>query len=343
MDDARKDPDEIERDIERTRAELRESLEALDRRLSPERIVDYAADLVEREGGRAAEAAIETARHNPVAMGLIGSGLALLVTGIAKPGGTGRRRGGGHTEPGTDAGPGPSHADYDPRIRRTAPGLSDPEPRMAGFDERMAATERAAARKQAIGESEMHDPAIHPHEGHSHQGTGASARARRMRERMRHSAESLRANLRSGLGDLPEEARHRVVKARLAAIEAQHEVERRMRHGAEYAQRNAREHPLMLGVIAFGLGAALGASLPRTETENHSIGRYRDRMMDEADRIFREEVEKVRRVAEAAVAEGKSAVKDTLESGPPSEDDPARRVSEAAKSEAKRQKVGSVS
>ena len=182
----------------------------------------------------------------------------------------------------------------------------------------------------------MSDPAIHPHEGSSDSTT------QRLRERARHSARSLRDGVRDGLGDLPEEARHRVVKARLAAIEAQHEVERQMRHAGDYAQRNAREHPLLVGALALGIGVALGAALPRTSTEDRMIGARRDRLMDEADRIFREEASKVRRVAEAAVEEGKSAVKDTLENGPPTEDDPARRVSDAARSEAKRQKVGNI-
>jgi ElaB/YqjD/DUF883 family membrane-anchored ribosome-binding protein len=285
---------------------------------------------------------MDTARHNPLAMGLIGTGLAMLAAGVTRAGDNaghaGRDDAASTRQPVGEDDFGPSHADYDPRVRPTSPGLAASEPRMAGFDERVAAAERAAARDARQGDPDMHDPAIHPHD----RSAGATA-GRGMRNSVRGSARALRERLNDGLDRMPDEARRRVVRARLAAIEAQHEVERQLRHSADYARHTARENPLMLGALALGIGAAIGAALPRTSAENHAVGAYRDRMMDEADRIFREEASKYRRVAEAAVAEGKSAVKDTLESGPPTEDDPARRVSRAAQDEAKRQKVGSVS
>lgn len=324
MSDARRDPDAIEREIERTRMALRETLADLDRQLSAERIVDRASDLLRSGGGRAAD----TLRHHPLAAGMIAGGLALLAAG----GGRGRA-----TERERASGLGPAHADYDPRIRPTSPGLAgDGGPPMAEFDERMAAAEGAAARNRRKGDTEMSDPAIHPHD------TGGTAARRDMRSRMRHSARTLRDSIGHGLDGLPEAAKRRVVAARLAAADAQASVERQVRHTTDLAQRNAREHPLVLGMVAMGLGAAIGAALPRTSAENHALGTHRDRLFDEADRVFREEMGKVRKVAEAAVEEGRSAVKDTLESGPPTEDDPARRVADAAKSEAERQKVGSM-
>jgi ElaB/YqjD/DUF883 family membrane-anchored ribosome-binding protein len=314
------DPDEIQRDIRATRAELRRTLEALDDRLSADRIVDRAADILEREGGRAAEAAVTTARDNPLAVGLIGAGIALLVARTAQ-----------RDAPEAGGAPGPTHADYDPRIKPTAPGLSRPEPPMAGFDARIEAASRAAHPMHSKGDIEM----AHEHDASEPRPSGVRARAK-------HSARALRDGIYDGLDRLPEEARERVLAARLAAIDAQHAVEAQMRKTAESARHNAREHPLLLGIAALGIGAALGAALPRTSVENKAIGAQRDRLLDEADRVFREEAAKARRVAEAAVEEGKTAVKDTLRHGPPSEDDPARRVSEAAQSEAQRQKLGSV-
>jgi ElaB/YqjD/DUF883 family membrane-anchored ribosome-binding protein len=324
MSDARRDPDAIEREIERTRADLRATLADLDRQLSAERIVDRATDVLRSGGGRAAE----TMRHHPVAAGMIVAGLALFAGGSARGGATNRDRPADHD---------PAHADYDPRIRPTSTGLAgDGGPPMADFDERMAAAESAASRSRRKGDTEMSDPAIHPHD------TSGTHSGRDLRSRMRHSARSLRDSIGQGLDNLPDAAKKRVVSARLAALDAQANVERQMRHTADLAQKNAREHPLVLGMVAMGLGAVIGAALPRTSAENHTLGAHRDRLFDEADRVFREEMAKVRRVAEAAVEEGRSAVKDTLESGPPTEDDPARRVADAAKSEAERQKVGSM-
>jgi hypothetical protein len=314
------DPDAIQRDIRATRDDLRRTLEALDERFSAEHIVSRASDLLEREGGRAAEAAVATARNNPLAVGLIGAGVALLVARTAQQDG----------ENDMDE-RGPTHADYDPRMKPTAPGLSQPEPPMAGFDERMEAAERAASTTQRKGDADM-----------AYTYDAPESRSQSMRARAKHSARSMRDRLYDGLDRLPHEARERVVAARLKAIDAQHSVEAQMQRTAESARHNAREHPLLLGIAALGIGAALGAALPRTSVENRTIGAQRDRMLDEADRIFRDEVAKARHVAEAAVEEGKSAVKDTLRDGPPTEDDPARRVSKAAQSEAERQKLGSV-
>jgi ElaB/YqjD/DUF883 family membrane-anchored ribosome-binding protein len=314
------DPDAIQRDIRSTRDELRQTLETLENRFSAEHIVGHAADLLEREGGRAAEAAVSTARKNPLAVGLIGAGVALLAARSMQKEGA---------EDADDRGP--THADYDPRIKPTAPGLSQPEPPMAGFDERMEAAERAASRTQKKGDADM---------AYTHDVP--ETRSQSLRSRAKHSARAMRERLHDGLDRLPHEARERVLAARLRAIEAQHSVEAQMQRTAESARHNAREHPLLLGIAALGIGAALGAALPRTSVENQAIGAQRDRMLDEADRIFRDEVAKARHVAEAAVEEGKSAVKDTLRHGPPTEDDPARRVSKAAQSEAERQKLGSV-
>jgi hypothetical protein len=81
MSDGRRDPDAIEREIERTREALRETLAALDRQFSAERIVDRAAELLRGGGERAAEMALHTLRERPMAAGMIAGGLALLAAG----------------------------------------------------------------------------------------------------------------------------------------------------------------------------------------------------------------------------------------------------------------------
>jgi hypothetical protein len=224
---------------------------------------------------------------------------------------------------------------------------------MAGFDERLDAADRAMSRTHSKGDTYMSDPAIHGHEAHMSTRDRAELRAREMKSdaelrargasaRAKYNARNLRDRLNDGIGQMSEEGRRRVVSARLAAIEAQHSVEDYARNAAATARRSAHDNPLMLGIVALGIGAAIGAALPRSSAENHALGAHRDRLMDEADRVFREEMSKLRRVAEAAVAEGKSAAKDTIETGPPSEDNPGKRVSDAAEAEAQRQKVGSI-
>ncbi|OHV80916.1 DUF3618 domain-containing protein [Ensifer sp. LCM 4579] len=49
--------------------------------------------------------------------------------------------------------------------------------------------------------------------------------------------------------------------------------------------RHFRDQPLVGGALAFAVGAAIGAALPRTETEDEAVGEVSDRMREElADR-----------------------------------------------------------
>lgn len=321
------DPSDIEREIERERAGLSDALHALDARLSPEHLVDRAAEMIQSHGGEAADMAWKTARDNPLAVGLVGAGLAWLVASNAR----------------SDT---PSVASYDARIKPTAPGLAQPEPPMAGFDARVAAADAAMADAAMTAETTGAD-----FEGETDMTTSTydettmdrvKGQAQGARDRVTQSAGTLRDRIGEGLDNLPEGARSRILSARLAAIDAQAAVEARMRRTADTARRSAKDNPLMVGALALAVGAAIGAALPRTSTENRMIGAKRDQLFDDADRIFREETAKLRSVAETAVAEGKSAIKDTLKDGPPTEDDPAARVTEAARTEARRQKLGSV-
>lgn len=307
-----RDPDTIEREIAFEREGLAQSLKALDARLSPEALVETAADALRDKGS----AFGEMAKDNPLGVALIGAGVAWFLAGPkanAKP----------ETPP-------PAAAAYDPRVGPTSPGLSQPTPPMAGFDDRVAAADRAMQRIDHEGDEPMTMTDTH--------STSSSARAH-----LRESADKMRARLHDGLDQLPEGARARILSARLAAIDAQAAVEAQFTRGSDSLRRTAKQNPLLLGAIAFGLGAAVAAAMPRTSVENHSIGARRDALLDEADRMFREESDKLRAVAEAAVAEGKSAIKDTIRTGPPTEDNPAERVRKAAAEEADRQGVREVS
>lgn len=175
------------------------------------------------------------------------------------------------------------------------------------------------------------------HDTETHFGTEPGKRAR-----LRQTARQLRGRLYDGLENLPDSAKARILDARLKAIEVQGAIEARVARGSDSMRKGANENPLLVGAIAFGVGAAIAAALPRTSTENRTLGARRDQLLDEADRMVREETAKLRSVAEAAVEEGREAVKDTLRTGPPTEDDPVERVHSAAKREAKRQEVGKV-
>ena len=130
-------------------------------------------------------------------------------------------------------------------------------------------------------------------------------------DRARASVDALRALIEDGLDGLPEAARERIRKARAAAIAAQAEVEARARAATDAARTTASDNPLLVGALAFAAGAAIASLLPRTSVENRTIGAHRDRLFDEAERIYREERD---RLSAALARAGKDA-------GAPAEDD----------------------
>lgn len=320
-----RDPDTIEREIEVERERLVQSLRALDERLSPEAIVQRAADSLRGPASNASG----IVQDNPLALALIGSGVAWLFASATQPE---KNRSGSSAQTAST-----SAAAYDPRVKPTADGLADANEDMAGFDARVAAADQAMRQEKTEGDDimSMTGTGLHEHDIQSGISPGK-------RERVRQTARDLRDRLHDGLDQLPDAAKARILETRLKAIEMQSALEARVARGSDNVRKGAKENPLLVGAIAFGIGAAIAAAMPRTSVENRTLGARRDQLLDEADRIVREETAKLRNVAEAAVEEGKEAVKDTLRNGPPTEDDPAERVQKAAKREARRQEVGKV-
>ncbi|MBF9033859.1 DUF3618 domain-containing protein, partial [Rhodobacterales bacterium HKCCE2091] len=74
-------PDEIERDIERERAELGQTVEELQARFSPDRIMREIGRGLSEHGADIGTAVTRSVKRNPVALALTGIGLAWLMSG----------------------------------------------------------------------------------------------------------------------------------------------------------------------------------------------------------------------------------------------------------------------
>lgn len=72
-------PEQIEDDIEHTRADLSETLDAIERKLSPSQIVDQATDYFFSGPGEFGSNLTRQIKANPIPVALIGIGLAWLV------------------------------------------------------------------------------------------------------------------------------------------------------------------------------------------------------------------------------------------------------------------------
>lgn len=72
-------------------------------------------------------------------------------------------------------------------------------------------------------------------------------------------------------------------------------------------QRMLRENPLAVGALATGVGAAVGLAIPETAKENEVMGEARDDLVDKTQEKVQETQQKVRQVAEEAQGAAKQA------------------------------------
>ena len=80
-----KDPAELERDIDRTRASLGRTVDALERRLSPGELLDQALGMAREQGGQFAANLGRSVRNNPMPVILTGVGLAWMMASSNEP------------------------------------------------------------------------------------------------------------------------------------------------------------------------------------------------------------------------------------------------------------------
>ncbi|MFP4239355.1 hypothetical protein [Rhodosalinus sp.] len=167
-------------------------------------------------------------------------------------------------------------------------------------------------------------------------------------ERIEERFDALRDRIDAGTEELGEEARQRVVAARQRAIEARdranaaarearRRADRAMHDGAAQARDNFREHPLLAGALALGVGAMIGAALPRSRVEDERLGDLSHRLMDEAEAIYRRERARLEGAARGALHEGREMAAETAQSvrehvpdGKEAVDEAQRRLREGA-------------
>jgi hypothetical protein len=81
----RKSPEQLEHEIDVTRAELEATLEALERRLSPNELVNQALTQVRRHGGEFAQNLGDSVKQNPLPTLLTSIGIAWLMAANGRP------------------------------------------------------------------------------------------------------------------------------------------------------------------------------------------------------------------------------------------------------------------
>lgn len=112
----------------------------------------------------------------------------------------------------------------------------------------------------------------------------------------------------SGVQERMSAAGERVGGMAASARERVGDTADRLRHQARWQGGRTQEtfnylrdeQPLVLGALGFALGAALGAGLPPTQREDELMGETRDQVVQRAQELGEEQLDKAKQVASAA-------------------------------------------
>lgn len=310
------DPDVIRGEIARTRAEMSQTIDMIQERLTPAALKEQAVDII-RDGARKnvdemtyqAKQRVESARMNmmqnvrtnPAPYALIGLGMAwLLASRNQNRSGSewdGRSTYNGYgygTQGQMYSGASYGAGNYGAgNYGSSYSGRSYGEP---GMGERISQGMDDA--RQTAGE------AVETVEERVRDAASAAQR----------KAEDLSSTVREGAQDLRYNVMATTDEARRAVEEQARMARMRAEQGGERVKMTYRqmmdENPLVVGIAALAVGTLIGLSLPSTSMENQFLGPKRDELVEEARVTAQDVMQRAQRVAEEAKTAAVDAAKD---------------------------------
>jgi ElaB/YqjD/DUF883 family membrane-anchored ribosome-binding protein len=283
---------EIEREVESTRARLTGTLEQLRDRATPGQLFEQVLDYAKQSGGtdfaRNLAAAV---RDNPLPVLLIGAGIGWLMLSDRRGGETAgnqpRRALPPPSPSDRPAGVRVHSAAYQPDASDTGGGPSATERASAAVDE---AKDRLGAAASGVRDSVAGAA--------DRVGEAASSAYRTVAD----AAGSAAEGIGSGASSVAEQA----ADAGRGARDQFGQLGGSASRGLGWL---VREQPLVLGAVGLAVGAAVGALLPGTETEDRLMGETRDDLAGQARATAEEGLER----AKETVGERLEDAKDRLD------------------------------
>lgn len=290
-------PEELRRDIERTRAEMSGTIDAIREKLDPEvlkaqakeKLADAKDKVTNEVQGRVREAkhavreatvgrmedmvdrtkhgvrdaggnVVDRIRENPIPAAMVGVGLAWLFFGGRKEERRELR---------------PRHAyDYEDEYGYEGGG--------------------------AYGVQAEHGADAHEADWKDE----AKGRAREVRERAEGAVERVKGAASHTLERTQERARDASRRARHGASDLQHRARHQAQRIESGFERTFRDNPIAIGAAALAVGTVVGLSLPHTEREDETLGAARDKLVDRAQDLAHEGIEKAKSKAHEALPPG---------------------------------------
>lgn len=303
-------PDEIERDIERDRAEMSGTLDALQEKFSVSAIASDIGSMFQGQGGQLGRSISQTVGRNPIAVTMVGVGLAWLVIGQSRsraseastwsPSVSPNRRNpvAGQT-PRTDDQPFPGRrTDLFPAYDNDTAWYNSSGPGANRHQRRETDTDRPQDEADGIRATLRHG------------ADAVTASVSQAAGSVRATAMDLTERLLSGTEGFSDEAKERILSARRMAHEARVASQDAMQRSSRAAQNMFEDQPLMVGALAVAIGAAIGGALPHSHVEDEAMGAERDRLFADAQRLFHEERTKAMAALKTVASEAGTVVRD---------------------------------
>lgn len=308
-----KSPDEIEREVEEARAQLRHTLGDIRESLSPGQMLDHAIDYARESGGAEFTRNLgRQVRDNPLPIALIGAGIGWLLASD-RNGHAGRLRGRGYrtaAELYTD--PNTHHVHVDGPENPDGIGQRMSEKASSAYAGASARTHSASERASGAARSAS-ERASGAARSASERASGMAHTASERASQYAHSASETADSMRHRASETAYSARERLAGAGSAAYGYAADAGSRLRDTGSSLQgsltRLIDEQPLVLGAIGLAVGAAIGAALPNTRAENRMFGSTADRVKGQASSMAREGLNE----AEARARHAARDVRDTLD------------------------------
>lgn len=309
-------PEEIEQDIERTRAQLSSNIDAIQSKLTPGEMMDqalsYARTSLPADFGSNLNHAV---RENPIPVALIGMGMAwLMMQGKQRPGYMSASRG---SVSGVSHRPGSGFADEHGIDFHGQGELDDHGVGGHVTGDHGSGMHNARSRVSETGhnlKSKVSGTSRSLKEKTSSATQGIKEKMSTASHSLRDKASALGERFSSSSSSASESMQGMSQGARTRASELSQRSQQQYSRAKSNFNHMVEEQPMLLGVLGLAIGTLVGALMPATRREDELMGHTRDNLMERGQHLAREQGEKVKssaqHVAETAQQEARRMVGD---------------------------------
>jgi len=274
---------QLRSEIERTRAEMDSTFDALERKMTPGQILEEAWHLTRGGTSAGASKIWQIAREHPLPATVIGLGLGWLLVDSS--------RGDGRSSRSTRVG-GNRFSSRSSLYDSSAGYGAYPDDYNTDYQQSWDSESSGGRLSSAAGS--VKDAAVHAKDSVKDAASTAGHKVADVAESVKERASDLGHRTREKASELGGLTREK-------ASELKYQTRNQARRAQTGFWQMMEENPLAVGVATLTLGLLGGLALPSTRKEDELLGETRDRLVDRIEEVGREALDKGKQVAGTAV------------------------------------------